>query len=226
MKYLFLIAALLPLTACSNPAQKVVVRENPRPQEPYMIELDASQAPGEIQAEQVNASVGYQTQSYTPECTPKTPPLMEWRMSDKRLTIPMSKVGPNRFQGVVYLDAIQSEDYFKKGLCAWHLNAASAGFVGKGGLGFGLGLGYPEFKPGGTSTAYYLVKEFSEPVGDRPYSFAFSVPTNDFTKDPENSYVNDKTKYFPIYLKVEPLVGSSGLSVKEEFEKRTGKKIQ
>lgn len=211
--------AFLPLTACSNPAEGLKAKQNPKPTNGYIITLDASAAPGEI--DKVSASASFQDVWSGSPCMPEPPPIVEWRMPWQYADVPMKKVGHNLYEGVVYTDAMLDEQYFKKaGLCAWRMNTANVGFVGQGGLGFGVGLGYNELKDGAQDTMYYLVKDFTEaPSKERVYPFAYSVPTNDF-KDLENSYVNDTTKYFPVYLRARVLPGAPGLTPVEEFDQR------
>lgn len=210
--------AFLPLTACSNPATGLKAKQNPTPSNGYIITLDATAAPGEIS--KVSARVSFEDVWSGSPCMPKSPPIVEWRMPWQYADIPLKKVGRNLYEGVVYTDAMLDEQYFKKaGLCAWRMNSASIGFVGEGGLGFGVGLGYTELQDGAQDTMYYLVKDFTDTPEDRVYPHAYSVPTNDF-KDLENSYVNDTSKYFPIYLRARVLPGAPGLTPMDEFNQR------
>lgn len=209
---------VLPLTACSNPAEGLKAQQNPTPTNGYIITLDATAAPGSVV--KPSASVSFENKWSGSECMPKSPPLVEWRMPWQSVEVPLKEVAPNVFEGVVYTDWMKDEKYFKKGgLCAWTMNTINAGFLGQGGLGFGVGLGYPELKDGASDTMYYLVADFTATKEGRMYPFAYSVPTNDF-KDLENSYVNDKSKYFPIYLRARVLPGAPGLTVEEEFNQR------
>lgn len=223
MKQLLLAVTVLALSSCANPADKIVINPNPHPIQGYMITLDASQAPGPIG--EVSAYMSFDVSWSGEACMPPAPGIVEWRMPRKYMDISLEKVRENVFQGVVYLDWIKDERYFDKGLCAWHMNTVGANFKGQGGLGFGTGIGYTTFKSGVVETAYYPIEEFTEDASGRSIKVAFAVPTNDFTKDPENSYVNDKSKYFPIYLKADALPNTQGLTVPQEFEKRTGEKL-
>lgn len=209
---------LIPLTACSNPATGLKAKENPNPTNGYIITLDATAAPGEIVAP--SASVSFEPAWSGSPCLPKSPPIVEWRMPWQYTDVEMKKVGPNLYEGVVYTDALIDEQYFKKaGLCAWRMNTANVGFKGQGGLGFGVAISYNELQDGATDTMYYLVKDFSDTQQDRVYPFAYTVPTNDF-KDLENSYVNDTSKYFPVYLRARVLPNAPGLTPLEEFRQR------
>lgn len=209
---------LLPLTACSNPATDLKAKQNPNPINGYIVTLDATAAPGEIS--KTNASVSFQSVWSGSPCLPEPPPLVEWRMPYQYVEVPLKKVGPNMYEGVVYTDWLVDEQYFKKdSFCAWRMNMVNVGFVGEGGLGFGVGLSYMDLKDGAVDTMYYLNKDFTETQGDRIYPHAYSVPTNDF-KDLENSYVNDKSKYFPVYLRARVLPGAPGLGPIDEFNQR------
>lgn len=209
---------LVPLTACSNPATGLKAKENPNPTNGYIITLDATAAPGEIVAP--SASVSFDTAWSGSPCMPESPPIVEWRMPWQYTDVTMTKVGHNVYEGVVYTDALMDEQYFKKaGLCAWRMNTANVGFQGQGGLGFGVAISYNELQDGATDTMYYLVKDFTDTQDGRMYPHAYSVPTNDF-KDLENSYVNDKTKYFPVYLRARVLPNAPGLTPLEEFRQR------
>lgn len=218
LKAILCTLVLLPLTACSNPAEGLKAKQNPKPTNGYIITLDASAAPGEIT--KANASVSFETVWSGSPCLPEPPPLVEWRMPWQSVDVPLEKVAPNVYEGVVYTDWLVDERYFKKdSFCAWRMNMVNAGFVGEGGLGFGAGISYTELQDGAQDTMYYLLKDFTGTKEDRMYPYAYSVPTNDF-KDLENSYVNDKTKYFPIYLRARVLPGAPGLKPVEEAKQR------
>lgn len=221
LKALLCTLVLLPLTACSNPATGLKAKQNPAPTNGYIITLDASAAPGEIS--KASASVSFEDVWSGSPCLPEPPPLVEWRMPWQSVDVPLKKVGPNVYEGVVYTDWLMDERYFKKdSFCAWRMNMVNAGFVGEGGLGFGVGISYTELQDGAQDTMYYLVKDFTESKDGRTYPHAYSVPTNDF-KDLNNSYVNDTSKYFPIYLRARVLPGAPGLTSEEEFKQRVRK---
>lgn len=212
---------LLPFcAACSNPAKDIVIHSNPDPVHAYILTLDASHAPGPIQSPK--GYISFENDYSGRTCMPKSPPLVEWRMSGKRIDFELKPVeGKNNvFESIIYLDALKDENYFGKGMCLWRMNMAGVGFVGQGGLGYGAGIGYTKFKDGEEDTAYYPVSSFTETTEGKIYPIAPAVPTNDFKLDPENSYVNDATKYFPIYIRVKAKDGSPGLSVMEEYEQR------
>lgn len=209
---------LIPLTACSNPATGLKAAQNPNPTNGYIITLDASAAPGEIV--NPNARVSFDATWSGSPCMPKSPPIVEWRMPWQYVEVPLKKVAPNTYEGVVYTDWLKDEQYFKKGgLCAWKMNMVNSGFAGQGGLGFGVGLSYLDLKDGATSTMYYLVEDFTAPASENTFGSAYSVPTNDF-KDLENSYVNDTSKYFPVYVRARVLPGAPGLMSNDEFNQR------
>lgn len=215
---------VLSATACSNPADKILIKKNPSPVQAYVMTLDASHAPGEVK--ETYAYMTFENAYSGSQCMPEPPGMVEWRMPRERIELDLKPVEgkPNVFEGTVYLDWLQDENYFGKGLCAWRMNMAGAGFVGAGGLGFATGIGHTHFEPGAEDTAYFKVESFTALEKDSMYPFAYSVPTNDFKLDPKNSYVNDTTKYFPVYIRVRPAEGSPGLSAKDEFEVRTGYK--
>lgn len=206
------------LTACSNPAEGLKAKENPKPSNGYIITLDASAAPGEIS--QTSASASFETIWSGTPCMPEPPGWAEWRMPWQYIDVPLKKVGANLYEGVFYTDGLLDETYFKKNtFCAWRMNTVSAGFVGQGGLGFGVGISYSELKDGAQNTMYYPLEDFTDTKEGRMFPHAYSVPTDDF-KDLKNSYVNDKSKYFPVYLRARVLPGGPGLAAMEEFNQR------
>lgn len=218
LQALFCTLALLPLTACSNPATGLKAKQNANPTNGYIVTLDASAAPGEIAA--ASASVSFDDIWSGSPCMPKSPPLVEWRVPYQYVDVALKKVGPNLYEGVVYTDWLVDEQYFKKGgLCAWRMNTVNVGFKGQGGLGFGVSLSYNELEDGAVDTMYYPVGDFTDTKEGRIYPSAYAVPTNDF-KDLENSYVNDKSKYFPVYLRARVLPGAPGLGPTDEFNQR------
>lgn len=202
--------------AMSNPAKKIEIKTNPFPQTAYIVTIDATQAPGPM----VNSkgSMTFETAWSGEPCMKKSPPLVEWHIPRKTVDVSFKQVSYNTFEAVVYLDWVQDERYFNKGLCAWKMNIVTGTVQGPNGAAHSVSVGSNEFRNNAVGTMYYRVDTFD--VVSDPHRFigAQSVPTNDF-KDLSNSYVNDKSKYFPLYLKVRSIDGALG--VEEEFLSRT-----
>ena len=221
---MLLMGSLFALTACGKGPEDMVVRDNPAPKHAYRVVADLRALPSQPKA--VVGYVNFENKWSGTVCP--TPHMVRWeiRVPWAGRQIAMTQTEPGVYEGMFYLDHLLDEKYFDRGLCAWRLNTVGISFAGDGGRSFGASIGHTTLKDGAEDVAFYPVGEWSKPISDTGIDSAYSVPTDDFKKDPANSYVNDASKYFPVRISVHAVEGTKGLTVRQEFQQRTGQDLE
>lgn len=72
--------------------------------------------------------------------------------------IPLTRVGGEEYEGVIYLDTMQDEDYYGKGVCHWELTAVYALLVAKDrttDASFVMTMNAAMLIEGGSTTRYF-----------------------------------------------------------------------
>lgn len=176
-----LVSMTLITTACGSPMNTPDIKLNPHPMQRYEITV-TTDAPGPF--DKVMGSASYAVSNV--ECTPKDNfEGVHAIPTDVQHVIQLTRVDNRTYQGFVYLDQVQDDDYFGLGVCHWQLTSASADLEVHG-MTFGAGLRLDELKAQ-ESTTWYLLK--SEYLDSSHHETGASVPMNDYiAKHPDKFF--------------------------------------
>jgi hypothetical protein len=113
-------AVVFPLISYGANVSQPDIKQNPDPRMRYEIVATVEGAPGPF--DQVLGIADYRVTNEL--CVPPTPVMGARIVPEKRADIVFKHEHDNVYRAVVYLDLLQDEDYFGKGICHWSLSGA------------------------------------------------------------------------------------------------------
>lgn len=129
---LLALLALIPLAACSPYADaerdvaaggRGLAKLNPSPQQGYELVLTLKDAPGPFAV--VEGVAQYDARNYA-ACGRIVPATDTAGRITSQEPIALRQVGENEYRGTFYLDRMQDEDYYGRGVCHWALTGVGA----------------------------------------------------------------------------------------------------
>lgn len=117
-----LVSLALTTSACSSSMNTPDIKQNPHPRQRYQITLTIQGAPGPFDS--ISGFVQYKVSNG--HCVPLTPVSGATLPPESRIPIAFTRVSDNLYQGTIYADLMQDEDYYGLGVCHWSVVAASA----------------------------------------------------------------------------------------------------
>lgn len=154
----------LMLSACENRVP-LMTKTNPNPTAGYRVRLKINDAPGPFDIIRVGGQFDVRNSN---ECGEVIPAVGLPGKIVRSNNIPLRRVGGDEYEGVVYLDTMQDEDYYGKGVCHWELTAVYALLVAKDPINdarFVMTLNAAKVTEGGSATRYYPDVIYYEPDG-------------------------------------------------------------
>nr|WP_329923366.1 hypothetical protein [Stenotrophomonas geniculata] len=131
-RHLVPMGLLLALTACSPYADaerdvaaggRGLAKLNPSPQQGYELVLTLNDAPGPFAV--VEGVAQYDARNYA-ACGQIVPATGTAGRITSQEPIALRQVGENEYRGTFYLDRMQDEDYYGRGVCHWSLTGVGA----------------------------------------------------------------------------------------------------
>lgn len=131
-RHLIPMGLLLALTACSPYADaerdvaaggRGLAKLNPSPQQGYELVLTLKDAPGPFAV--VEGVAQYDARNYA-ACGQIVPATGTAGRITSQEPIALRQVGENEYRGTFYLDRMQDEDYYGRGVCHWTLTGVGA----------------------------------------------------------------------------------------------------
>jgi len=131
-RHLVPMGLLLALTACSPYADaerdvaaggRGLAKLNPSPQQGYELVLTLKDAPGPFAV--VEGVAQYDARNYA-ACGQIVPATGTAGRITSQEPVTLHKVGENEYRGTFYLDRMQDEDYYGRGVCHWSLTGVGA----------------------------------------------------------------------------------------------------
>ncbi|WP_246864221.1 hypothetical protein [Stenotrophomonas maltophilia] len=129
---LLALLTLLPLAACSPYADaerdvaaggRGLAKLNPAPKQAYELVLTLKDAPGPFAI--VEGVAQYDASNYA-DCGRILPATGTAGRITSQEPITLRKIGENEYRGTFYLDRMQDEDYYGRGVCHWSLTGVGA----------------------------------------------------------------------------------------------------
>jgi hypothetical protein len=162
MKQVIVLAFTLPLAliACTTPMNTPDVKHNPNPKMRYEITLTIKDAPGPFES-----ITGYMLYKVVNEqCAPfekfigiyRTPP-------GQNVPFALTRVNDHEYNGIIYLDLLQDEDYYGKGACRWSMPFVLTNLKG-GGVTFAPDVSQEQIIQQQSVTLYFPKKAFGNPA--------------------------------------------------------------
>lgn len=99
---------------------------NPQPTAGYRMRLKIEKAPGSFEIIEMGAQYDVRNEDQCGKIHPMTG--TPGRLTTSRAT-PLTRISPNEYEGVLYLDRMLDEDYFGRGVCHWEMSSAVAHVV-------------------------------------------------------------------------------------------------
>ncbi|MDR2220310.1 MAG: hypothetical protein LBE24_07000 [Methylobacillus sp.] len=124
--------AALTLAACSDP-KDIKVKQNPQPKMRYEITLTVDHAPGQIESVTSYTQYSVTDKRCAPAQAISGAPIYP---PDQNVPFAVTPNADGTWTGAVYLDQLQDEDYYGKGICRWSLQLVGIQFK-IGGATFG-----------------------------------------------------------------------------------------
>lgn len=109
-------------SACGSPMKTPDIKQNANPKMRYQITVTIKDAPGPFDS--VTASAGYDVDNT--RCVPLSPGSGATLAPEKSVPIRLSRTADNVYQGTIYVDLLQDEDYYGLGVCRWKMTTVSA----------------------------------------------------------------------------------------------------
>lgn len=129
---LLAVLALVLLAACSPYADaerdvaaggRGLAKLNPAPKQAYELVLTLKDAPGPFAV--VEGVAQYDASNYA-DCGRIVPATGTAGRITSQEPVTLNKVGENEYRGTFYLDRMQDEDYYGRGVCHWSLTGVGA----------------------------------------------------------------------------------------------------
>lgn len=129
---LLALLTLLPLAACSPYADaerdvaaggRGLAKLNPAPKQAYELVLTLKDAPGPFAI--VEGVAQYDASNYA-DCGRILPATGTAGRITSQEPVTLRKIGENEYRGTFYIDRMQDEDYYGRGVCHWSLTGVGA----------------------------------------------------------------------------------------------------
>lgn len=117
-----LLSLALTTSACSASMKTPDIKQNPHPTRRYEITMTIKDAPGPFDS--VTGFVQYKVSN--DKCVPLQPISGATLAPEYQTSLDLHRVGDNIYQGHLYTDLLQDEDYFDMGVCHWDVVATVA----------------------------------------------------------------------------------------------------
>jgi hypothetical protein len=164
------------------------IKLNPNPRMRYEITAVVQDAPGPF--DRIEGAVQYKVTDR--HCVPLTPITGAAEFPEKRVPIELRRVDDHTYKGDLYVDLLQDEDYFGKGVCHWSLIGADVSFqVNK--LSFSPSLFHDQLVAG-----HPVIRFFS----DRSYELS-TTQRVDTGNERREDFKEDAKRTFSIELKAQ-----------------------
>ena len=177
----FALCLVTATAACGQTMKKPDIKLNPDPKLRYEVTLTIDEdVPGPF--ESVIAFSYYETDD---KCVPMQPISGAKLQARHHADVALRQTGPRTYQGTVYLDLVQDEDYYGLGVCRWSLMSFNAQMKA-GEIRFGAGIGGDEIAAGKPRTEYYPKAAYGKT----------EIPNRFVPGDPEHQGVRNKRSNF------------------------------
>ena len=117
-----LLSLVLVTSACESSMKTPDIKQNPHPTKRYEITLTIKDAPGPFDS--VTGFVQYKVSN--DKCVPLQPVSGATLAPEYQASLELRRAGDNIYQGYIYTDLLQDENYFDMGVCHWEVVAAVA----------------------------------------------------------------------------------------------------
>ncbi|MDL9998458.1 hypothetical protein QTI24_07600 [Variovorax sp. J22P240] len=174
-------------TACGSTVKTLDIKQNPHPKMRYQITLTIHDAPGQF--ESVTGHVQY---AITNErCAPENPVAGVYLPPPNQyIPFVVTQVADNTYTGTVYLDLLQDEDYFGKGVCHWALAHAGMDLKAKE-TAFGTSISLRDIVAQKPSTEYLSRTTYFDtlPADRRETGIPVGTPASEYAhKNPQRFF--------------------------------------
>lgn len=142
-------------SAAAHAAEHEHFAKNPEPRVGYRVRLRVENAPGSFEIVRMGGQYDVRNESRCGRINPMTD--TPGRMTSME-RMPFARVSGNEYESVIYLDEMQDEDYYGRGICNWELSLAYAVVIAKDerrDTGFAIRLSAHDLMSGGSVTRYY-----------------------------------------------------------------------
>jgi len=156
-----LVVLLAITTACSQSMKQPDIKLNPHPKMRYELTLIVHDAPGPF--ESVTAYANYETET---NCVPEAP-ITAGNYGSKypvghSVPVAFHAVGASTYQGTIYMDLLQDEDYYGLGVCRWRFKSFSVPMKA-GDVTFGPAITVGEIASRQPKVEYFPKSYFGDP---------------------------------------------------------------
>lgn len=174
--------ATLALSGCFRQIPPPDIKQNPARHEHYELTMTLHDVPGPYDS--LDATVDYSvTNSH---CVPLTPISGAALAPTKRLSLPLTKIGPTTWKADFYADLYLDEDYYHEGVCNWAMVAVSFGPVVKGNYFTGAIWHSHMLKGELSDVTYFATQSYLQPF-DTPYAHTGNASREQF-KEPDKTF--------------------------------------
>lgn len=163
------------------------IKLNPHPKMRYEVTLTIEDAPGPFDA--IEGSAGYQVSN--DRCVPLEPFSGAKLTPTKHVPMVLQRVSDKVYKGELYVDLLQDEDYFGRGLCRWSMPFADFDLQ-IGNHMFSHSIALDEILSKKAAARYFNKKAYFSPEarskrGDHPFIDDGNALSSDF-KEPSNTF--------------------------------------
>jgi hypothetical protein len=130
---------------------------NPHPKMHYAITVTFTDAPGPFDSIRVAA----QYEVSNRDCVPERPVSGATILPSKRIELQLQRINDAMYETDVYVDQIEDENYFSKGVCHWSLVSVSAK-ASRGTMDFVTPLFNPKFFKAAGETRYFSYLSYND----------------------------------------------------------------
>jgi len=130
---------------------------NPHPKMRYAITVTFENTPGPFDSIEASADYGVTNNS----CVPEQPLSGARLLPNKRVHLQLRRITETTYETDMYVDLIQDEDYYSKGVCRWSLAAVSVS-ARKQKMTFITPLSGRNFKNPGVETRYFSFSSYRD----------------------------------------------------------------
>jgi hypothetical protein len=158
-RYAYFAGALsyISLSACGGNAGHPKIELNQHPKMHYAISVSIDNPPGPFDNIDAFADYGVTNNS----CVPEQPFSGARILPSKRVSLMLRKTGNTTHESDMYLDLVQDEDYFSKGVCRWSLAAITV-TAKRQKMAFIIPLSAKNFKSTGAVTRYFSYSSYAD----------------------------------------------------------------
>ena len=147
------------LTSCENRAH-LMTQTNPSPTAGFKVRLKIDNAPGPFEIIDVGGQFDVRNSN---QCGKVIPAVGLPSKIVKSKDVSLTRVGDDEYEGVIYLDTMQDEDYYGRGVCHWELIRAYAVLIAADEVkdtSFAVSLPVHDLVKGGATTRYFVHADY------------------------------------------------------------------